>query len=43
MVKTGTTCPPDILRKMYESALMAGEVTNINKDTLLHNFMNHSE
>lgn len=43
MIKTGTTCPPDILRKMYESALMAGEITNVNKDTLLHNFLNHSE
>jgi len=43
MIKTSTTCPPDILRKMYESALMAGEITNVNKDTLLHNFLNHSE
>ena len=40
IVKTGTTCPPDILRKMYETALMTGEINNTNKDNLLHNFLN---
>jgi hypothetical protein len=42
ILKVGSTCPPDIIRKMFESALMAGEITNINKETLLHNFL-HSE
>ena len=40
IIKVGTTCPNDVLRKMYESALMTGEVTNTNKDILIHNFMN---
>ena len=42
MIKTGSTCPNDILRKTFEFALMAGEVTNTNKDILLHNFLNDS-
>lgn len=42
IIKTGSICPPDILRKMYESALMAGDIRNTNKENLLHNFL-HEE
>lgn len=35
LIKGGTNAPTDVLRKLYESAIMAGEITNCN--TLLEN------
>ena len=43
IIKIGSLCPADILRKTFESAVMAGEVTNTNKETLLHNFLNEDQ
>lgn len=40
-IKIGSTAPPDVLRKMFESASMVcGNITNHNSETLMYNYMN---
>ncbi len=39
LIKIGSNAPNDVIRKIYESAMLAGEITNNNKDIMLHNFM----
>jgi hypothetical protein len=39
LLKTGSNAPNDVLRQMYEQSILAGDVSNNGKDTLIHNYL----
>ena len=39
LIKVGSDAPPDVMRNIYESAKMTGEINNTNKHVMLHNYM----
>jgi hypothetical protein len=43
LIKIGTNAPNDVLRHMYENAiLIGGEIQNHNPDNLLYNYLHNS-
>lgn len=43
LIKAGSIASDDVLRKMYESVMLTGSVTNYNRDTGLHNLTKEEE
>jgi hypothetical protein len=39
LIKMGSIAPNDVIRKLYESCMLAGDITNLNKETVLHNLI----
>jgi len=40
LIKTGSYAPNDVLRKMYEDSILSGEITNINNNNMVYNYLN---
>jgi len=43
LLKVGSAAPTDVLRSMYENAILSGEVNNKSDDVLVHNYMSKEE
>ena len=42
LLKSGSNAPNDVLRQLYEQSILAGDVENTGKETLMHNFFYES-
>ena len=41
LIRSGSKAPNDVLRKMYEQAILAGDLTNKSDGVLLHNYISN--
>jgi len=39
LIRAGSNTPNDVVRKIYETAMLAGDITNYNKEMLMHNLV----
>ena len=39
MIKAGSNAPHDVLRQLYQSSHLAGEINNKSNDNLIHNYL----
>ena len=40
LLKAGSAAPNDVVRQIYEQSILAGQIENKAKDTLIHNYFN---
>ena len=43
LLKVGSEAPNDVLRQIYEQSILAGQIENKAKDTLIHNYFNEEK
>ena len=43
LIKIGSDAPTDVLRNIYVNAKLTGDVSNVNKQVMLHNFISDDE
>ena len=43
LLKIGSSAPNDVLRTMYEQAILTGDVTNNTAGVLLHNYLSEQQ
>jgi hypothetical protein len=43
LLKYGTTAPNSVMRQMYETAILAGDIVNSSSEVLNHNFNSKEE
>ena len=41
LLKSGSKCPPDVIKKLYEQSFLCGIIKNNNETTLIENFLNN--
>ena len=39
-IKFGSNAPDDVLRTMYESCVLSGDIKNDNSEMIIHNYFN---
>ena len=40
LIKAGSYAPNDVLREIYKESILAGEITNINNNNMVYNYLN---
>ena len=43
LLKVGSNAPNDVLREIYEQSILAGQIENKAKETLIHNYFNGAD